>query len=378
VCSPLLGIWAPTFSAFEIVAIFLLPFVAIHSLAGDRQSGALGIELQRPFPIGARVAIKGAILFGGWLLALSAGLLAVVLWRGYGGTIAIPELLVVLAGHALNAMMTIAIALAIAATTEHPSTAAIITLALTVGTWILDFAAAVYGGVWERAAHYTPAAFVSAFQHGLLRADLVLAALVISASAVTMATVWMRRGVPPVRRAWSAAGVTAIATALLAALTFVHASWDASETRVNSFGEAEEEALARVPAPIRVDVRLAPQDPRRAAFERGPIAKLRRVRADAQVSYLARTATGLYEQADPGYGEVEYHVGDRAFATRALTDESLVEAVVGLAGVSVADEQELPYRGHPLAVTPAGAAPLFYLIWPATTAALWWLTRRRV
>ena len=54
VCSPLLGIWAPTFSAYEIVAIFLLPFVAIRSLTGDRQSGALALELQRRFPIAGR------------------------------------------------------------------------------------------------------------------------------------------------------------------------------------------------------------------------------------------------------------------------------------------------------------------------------------
>jgi hypothetical protein len=49
-CSPLLGMWAPTFGAYEIVAIFLLPFVAIRSLAIDRQSGALTLELQRRFP----------------------------------------------------------------------------------------------------------------------------------------------------------------------------------------------------------------------------------------------------------------------------------------------------------------------------------------
>ena len=39
--SPLVGIWAPTFSACELAAAFLLPFVAIRVVSGDRQSGAV-------------------------------------------------------------------------------------------------------------------------------------------------------------------------------------------------------------------------------------------------------------------------------------------------------------------------------------------------
>src|SRR5215469_6700849 len=46
--SPLVGIWAPTFSAAELAAVFLLPFVAIRLVGGDRQSGALKLELQQP------------------------------------------------------------------------------------------------------------------------------------------------------------------------------------------------------------------------------------------------------------------------------------------------------------------------------------------
>src|SRR6202789_323827 len=45
--SPLIGVWAPTFSACELAAVFLLPFVAIRVVAGDRQSGALKLELQQ-------------------------------------------------------------------------------------------------------------------------------------------------------------------------------------------------------------------------------------------------------------------------------------------------------------------------------------------
>src|SRR5437870_4980200 len=46
--SPLVGIWAPTFSACELAAAFLLPFVAIKVVSGDVQSGAWKIEMQHP------------------------------------------------------------------------------------------------------------------------------------------------------------------------------------------------------------------------------------------------------------------------------------------------------------------------------------------
>jgi len=53
-CSPLIGVGAPTFSACELAAAFLLPFVAIRLVAGDRQSGAPKLELQRSRSVEAR------------------------------------------------------------------------------------------------------------------------------------------------------------------------------------------------------------------------------------------------------------------------------------------------------------------------------------
>src|SRR6266545_1800082 len=53
--SPLIGVWAPTFSACELAAAFLLPFVGIRLVAGDAQSGALKLELQQRLSTRVRV-----------------------------------------------------------------------------------------------------------------------------------------------------------------------------------------------------------------------------------------------------------------------------------------------------------------------------------
>ena len=60
---------APTFSAYEIAASFLLPFVAIRAVAGDRISGALKLELQQSMAPLSMIATKVLVLGAGWLLA---------------------------------------------------------------------------------------------------------------------------------------------------------------------------------------------------------------------------------------------------------------------------------------------------------------------
>jgi hypothetical protein len=198
--SPLVGIWAPTFSACELAAAFLLPFVGIRLVGGDRQSGALKIEAQHAMSSFTRLAAKALILLASWVIALMAPVAAVVLWKSYGGTVYLPELATVVLGHVLNAGLTIALAAATASVAEHPSTAAILTLAVTVGTWIVNFAAAVQGGIWARAAAYTPTAMVAEFQHGLVRLDVVLATVILVLTGLAMAGIWLRLGVPVRRR----------------------------------------------------------------------------------------------------------------------------------------------------------------------------------
>ena len=364
--SPLVGIWAPTFSACEVAAVFLLPFVAIRLVSGDRQSGALRIEMQHPMPAVARITAKAIVLLGGWLVASLAPLAAVALWKSYGGSVFAPELMTVAFGHVLNAGLTIALASAAAAVTEHPSTAAILTLSVTVGTWILNFVAAVQGGIWERVAGYTPPAMIAQFQHGLIRLDVVLIALALVAAGLAGAAIWLRLGVAVHRRVQESFALAACAVLVIIAASAVSPSWDLSENRMNSFPEPDERALASIRAPLGIEVHLAPEDPRRADLDRKAIAKLRRVMPAVHVRYVSATSIGLFEQSAPHYGEIWYELGGKKEMSRATTAESALETIYDLAGVTppVENEDEM-FRGHPLAVAPKGAAAVFYAIWPA-------------
>lgn len=367
--SPLVGIWAPTFSACELAAAFLLPFVAIRLVAGDVQSGALALELQRPLPMTWRVASKTIVLVLGWIVASVPTVIAVALWLWYGGSVHTPELLVVAFGHLVNAALTLALASAAAAATDHPATAAIATLAVTVGTWILNLVAAVQGGVWEWAAGYTPTAMVAEFQHGLLRADAVAAALVLTAAGLVVSGVWSRIGRPTARKLAESGAVAAVALVLLVVCGRLTASVDLAENRMNSFRRGDEAALAAIDAPIAIEVHLAAEDPRRVDLDRRVLDKLRRVVPAVRVSYVAETATGLMEQTREHYGEINYDVGGRRVVSRSTTPEGALEAIYEAAGVEAPPESDADvFRGHPLAVPPTGAAATFYGAWPAAIA----------
>jgi hypothetical protein len=376
--SPLVGIWAPTFSAYELVAAFLLPFVAIRLVSGDRQSGALVLEQQHRLSSVARVGAKALVLFAGWVIASLGAVVALALWIGYGGSAYAPEIGAVALGHLLNAGLTIALAASMAAVAEHPATAAILTLAVTVGTWIVSFAAAVHGGVWERLAGYTPPVMVAAFQHGLVRVDVVLAAALLIAAGLGFAAVWLRTGESVRDRVIESLAVTGAAALLIFASTFATASFDLSESRGNSFARADEEALGRIRSPLRVEVHLAPEDPRRYDLERQTLRKLRRALPLLTVTYVSSTSTGLFEQASGNYGEIFYDLGGRRASNRATAPDEVLDTIYALADVQpAATADDEVFRGHPLAHEPAGAALAFYGAWPALVGAAAYLTSRR-
>jgi ABC-2 type transport system permease protein len=368
--APLDGVWVPTFAAYELAATFLLPFVAIRLVSGDRQSGALKLEIQRAMPPLARVGAKAVVLFAAWSATAVPALLAVLLWKMYGGSAYGPELGGVALGHLLDAGLVVAVGVAAASIADNPSTAAILTLAFTVGTWILGFLAAMHGGLAADLAAYTPGATLDMFEHGLIRLNALLAAAIFLAAGFGVAAVWLRLDLPARRRALRSVALIAAAAAVAVICARIRPSWDVSENRRHSFPRADEQALQRIRGPLFIEAHLAPQDPRRFDLEHRALAKLRRAMPVLTVRYVSSTSTGLFEQAKSGYGEIWYDLAGRKTMSRSTTAEAVLETIYGLAGVKPPEENEAPYPGHPLIARPAGAAVLFYGVWPALVIGL--------
>jgi hypothetical protein len=191
----------------------------------------------------------------------------------------------------------------------------------------------------------------------------------------------MRLGVAIRRRTLESIGLTGVAAAVIFVCTFADASLDTSESRDNSFPSADEQALKRVHAPLRIEVYLAPEDPRRVDLEHRALSKLRRVMPKVQVQYRSSTSIGLFEQTRDHYGEIWYDGGGgkNKVMSRATTAEGVLEAIYAASGTTPPKEnEEETFRGHPLTAEPKGASVIYYGLWPACVAACAIFARRNL
>ena len=194
--TPLDGILVPTFGAYDLAVTLLFPFVAIRLVSAEKESGALKLLMQFPASLGTTLAAKGTILLVGWFVAWLPGIFAIILWSFYGGHLYAPEVLNLLFGHSLRLLLSSSVAIAAAAITDSAASAAIVTLAFTLGTWALDFVAAGQGGLLQLLAAYTPTAALRYFEQGLFRLNTIAVMLVFTVTGFAFASVWLHTGRP--------------------------------------------------------------------------------------------------------------------------------------------------------------------------------------
>src|SRR5438445_4160943 len=167
--NPFDGIIIPTYGAIYLALTLLFPFLVIRMISTDKDSGALRLLLQTPLSSSTLLAAKVMAALFAWLVVELPGLFVLLLWRLFGGHLFVPETLCLLVGHFLYGVIVIAIALFAAAIAENGSTAGLLALACTLGSWVLDFAAASNERSWlARAASLSLTALLKSFEQGLL------------------------------------------------------------------------------------------------------------------------------------------------------------------------------------------------------------------
>ena len=369
--SPLDGIVVPTLGAYDLAVTFLFPFVAIRLVSAERESGAsklLPQILQTPVGMASRLAAKATVLLLGWFLAWIPALLALALWSGYGGHLSGPETANVFLGHLLHVLLAAGVAVAAAAVCRGSSSAAIVTLGFTVGTWALDFVAAGRDGLIARLAEFTPAAALRTFEHGELRLATVAVLLLASLAGFAFAGLWLDPYRSVLSRAIRSAALVLLAVGAAALASSWRSGWDLAEDRRNSFPRADEAALRKIEKPVHVTVYLSPEDPRLTDLEINVLAKLRRVLPRFEVTYAAQSRTGLFEDPESHYGEVWYQVGGRREMLRSTIEPVVLAKLYELAGTvppaEASGPDDLGYPGYPLAAQPLGASLLFYIACP--------------
>jgi len=373
--TPLDGILVPTWGAYDLAATLLFPFVAIRMVSSEKESGGLKLLLQLPGTLASKLAAKGLVLLFAWVVSWLPGIVAIILWRSYGGHIYAPETWNLLLGHLLRGLLSAGLGVAAAGLTDGAASAAIVTLAFTVGTWALDFVAAGRGGFVQQLASYTPTAALRSFEQGLLRFNVLAVMLLVSIAAFVLSAIWLNIG-RTIKFRLAATLVLVIVTAGAVWLgANVRASRDLSENRRNSLSAVDEAALRGVTQPLKITIFLSPEDPRLTDFEQNVLRKLRRSLPKLDVEYAAGSRTGLFD-SEEHYGEIWYELGGQKIVERSTIEEVVLDQIYTLSGVTSPDRSgEEGFPGYPLAAQPKHAAAIFYLFWPALVIITWWLTQ---
>lgn len=371
--SPLDGIVVPTLGALYLVVTLLYPLVVVRTIGAEKQHGSWKLLVQLPYSMPALITAKLVAAGVAWSFLLLPGLTALGFWKAAGGHIGGWETANVLLGHALYACVVTGIALAAASLTNSIASAAIGALAITLGCWVLDFAAAA--GESQLAKQWAAVSLthlLRSFERGIFSAAAVVGALCVGLTGATIAGIWLAPGRTKARRIVTTVAVALLALGLLAAVAQVRVYADASEDRRNSFALPDEIALRSLDRRLRIRVHLAATDPRLYDLERSVLGKLRRAMPDVVIEYPVDPDSGR----DASYGLVTYDYAGRQADSRSTSEEEILPLIFGLAGAQrPARDQSSDYPGYPLVATTRGAEVAFYFVGPALVLSCWALAR---
>src|SRR5262249_28445961 len=151
------------------------------------------------------------------------------------------------------------IAFVAAALAESSAMAAILTLASTLGFWVLDFAAAGEGGLLKSLSNLSLTTLLRGFEQGVFSSTATLGALIASALLISIARIWLALRIPRARKLETSALAAVLAVFLAACVAVRPFSIDKTEDARNSFPPADAATLAALDKPLHVLVQLAPE-----------------------------------------------------------------------------------------------------------------------
>jgi ABC-2 type transport system permease protein len=375
--SPLDGVLVPTFGASYVAVTLLFPFVAIRVLGQEKESGTLRLLVQLPYRTSVLIAAKLAAILAGVVAVSLPALATLAWWTSLGGHLSMPETSNLVVGHVLYGLLVGTIALFAAAVTDSTATAAIMALAFTIGSWVLDFTIAGRPGILDWLARLSLTQVLRGFEQGLLSAGLILGVIAAIGGFATLAGIWLPPGVAArvkLVRSMVCILATIIVLTLIAQIGF---SRDVTEDRRNSFPAADARVLAKLSEPLRVSVHLAPEDPRFIDLQRNVLSKLARAMPDATIRLAAARQPIATGTGDESYGQIEFSYGARTDLTRSTSPREILPLLYGLAQVPV--PQPDPgggYPGYPLIADAQVTLPFFFGGLPLLIALAWWASRR--
>lgn len=374
--SPLDGILVPTLGSLYLAVTFLFPFIVIRTVGTEKESGALKMLVQMPYSMPSLVAVKLAAAACTWLVMLLPSLLAMAFWQGAGGHLAGAEVANLVLGHFLYASVIAAISLLAAALAENPASAAIAAVGVTLGFWVLDFAAAGDNGLLKSLSGLSLTTVLRGFERGIFSLSAVTGSLAAALGLTLVAGTWLHPGRSTGARLVRSTMALVVAMVAILAISQAHQFGDATEDRRNSFSRTDESVLRTAQGRLTIEVFLAAEDPRLYDLERSILGKLKRAMPDVSVIYADVGMDKVLAGADDQYGQVVYRHEDRQAMSRSTSEEEVLPIVFEIMGLKrLPPDESAAYPGYPLVAGTRWAKAAFYILLPLAVLLLWLVTQ---
>ena len=251
------------------------------------------------------------------------------------------------------------------------------TLAFTIGSWVLDFALAGQPGLLDWIARLSLTQTLRPFEQGLLSVGLVAGLAAAICGFAALAAIWLHPGVH-VATKLVRSGLCIVAVGIVLALAAqVRLSIDVTEDRRNSFPPADQHALATLRQPLVITVHLAPEDPRYVDLRRNVLAKLDRTLPKVTIRLAGGGQSVIGSASDAAYGEIEDSYAGRSDTSRSTSHREVLPLIYGLAGMPLpAPAAGEDYPGYPLVANAQAVLPWFLGALPLLIIIAWWWSSR--
>ncbi len=340
---PVPGVFRPTYGAIFVLFSILLPFVIIPVISNEKKYNTITLLLQFPFSFSEILSAK---IIASIVFVISTLILIVpslILWKIYGGHLPIAEIYTLTLGYLLYGITIISISLCYASLFENTSTAAILSIATILTSWIIDFTKDTNSSkVILLFSKYTMTKMLKLFEDGILSLGAILYFIIVSIFFCTLCYITFRFDI---KNKWKY--ILSITFIFLFAIILSkknYINWDITESHKNSFPAKITEALKKAP-PIVIEVYLRKTDSRYKDFENDFLKKLTLIRPDTQIHYIDNG-----KELDKNYGLFIYNINGKTDKTYSNSEEEIIPIILGLSGINIPKEDRSNFKGYPLSV----------------------------
>lgn len=375
--SPLDGVFVPTFGALYLAVTFLYPFIIIRMVSSHKHSGAMKMTVQMPYTVTTGLFVKMTAALFAWVMMLLPSLSALLFWWVVGGHINTFEIVNLIIGHLLYAMVIAGITFFAASISQNITSAAIVTLGITIGFWVLDFAASGAGGMLKTLSEFSLTTILRTFERGIFSLATIINSLLVVFLLLILSGIWLNFWYGARQRYRRSAFVVLFLFIASMAIGQINFSIDTTEDRRNSFSKSDEILLKALKEELFIEVNLDPKDPRFYDLSRSILDKLKRTVPNIKIAPSNATMDIAIAANGDKYGQIIYKYGANEAMSRSTSTEEVLPLIFTLAKLEQIEKKESDfYPGYPIIVNTKMIQLWFYAILPSLFSIFWlWVYR---